>query len=87
MYEQPKFIIFDKRENVLESLARDFITFGLLLLCIWASQGSKWWTFFTGLMFIVFLGAKFLGIARTSQIKFRDLDEMQDWLNKERSNT
>jgi hypothetical protein len=42
MKEQPKYVLLDKRQTVGESLVSDGWTFGLLLLCIWASQGSKW---------------------------------------------
>lgn len=86
MKEQPKFVLLDKRQTVAESLVSDGMTFGLLLLCIWVSQGSKWWTFFTALMFIAWLGVKGAAVFSTRQTKFKDLEDMQAWINKERSN-
>lgn len=87
MKEQPKYVLLDKRQTLAESLVSDGVTFGLLLLCIWISQGSKWWTFFTALMFIAWLGAKGAAVFSQRQTKFRDLDDMQAWIAKERSNT
>ena len=86
MKEQPKYVLLDKRQTVGESMLSDGVTFGLLLLCIWASQGSKWWTFFTALMLIAWLGSKGAAVLSTRQTKFKDLDDMQTWINKERSN-
>ena len=86
MKEQPKYVLLDKRQSMGESIVSDGVTFGLLLLCIWASQGSKWWTFFTALMFLVWLGAKAANVVTTRQTKFKDLDAMQQWINNERSN-
>ena len=85
--EQPKYIVFDKRETVAESLVKDGVTFALLLLCIWASLGSTWWTFFTAVMFLVFLGAKAAMAVGSRQKKFTSLDDMQAWIEQERSNT
>ena len=87
MKEQPKYVLLDKRQTVAESLLSDGVTFALLLLCIFASQGSRWWTFFTALMFIAWLGGKGAAVLSTRQTKFKDLDDMQAWINKERSNT
>ena len=87
MKEQPKYVLLDKRENLAESVVKDGVTFGLLLLCIWASQGSKWWTFFTALMFLAFLGAKAAAIVGTRQHKFQRIEDLHAWVEQERSNT
>jgi hypothetical protein len=86
MKEQPKYVLLDKRQTVGESLVSDGWTFGLLLLCIWASQGSKWWTFCTALMFLAFMLVKAAGIVGDRQHKFKSLDELEAWTAKERSN-
>ena len=87
MKEQPKYVLLDKRESLGESLVSDGWTFGLLLLCIWASQGSKWWTFLTALMFLAFLLVKAAAVVTTRQHKFKDLGELEAWAAQERSNT
>lgn len=52
-------LIIIKTETLFESVLSDLFTFGLLLLCIYVSRDSAWWTFVTGIMFIVFVVAKF----------------------------
>ena len=84
--EKPTYILLDKRQTLGESLVSDGVTFGLLLLCIWISQGSKWWTFWTALMFIAWLGAKGAAVYGSRQHKFKDIDELEAWTAKERSN-
>lgn len=54
--KKPIVIVF--KESLAQSLASDLATFGFLLLCIWASQGSRWWTFFTGALFLLFIVAR-----------------------------
>lgn len=46
------------KESVLVSVSRDIVTFGFLLLCIYVSQGSAWWTFLTGSMFLLAVASK-----------------------------
>ena len=87
MKEQPQYVLLDKRQSIAESLVSDGVTFGLLLLCIWASHGSRWWTFFTALMFIAWLGSKLSGAVDRRRHKFKDIHELAAWAEKERSNT
>lgn len=86
MKEQPKYVLLDNRKSLGESLVSDGWTFGLLLLCIWASQGSKWWTFLTALMFLAFLLVEAETFVNTRQHKFKDLGELEAWVAQERSN-
>lgn len=87
MKEQPTFIVLDKRETLAESIVRDVWTFGLLLLCIWASHGSKWWTFATAIMFMIFTLGKITYLVNTRQHKFKSAAELEAWAARERSNT
>lgn len=85
--DKPKYVVLDRRQTVAESLMSDGATFGLLLLCIWVSQGSKWWTFCTALMFLFFLYAKVASALSTRQHKFKGIAELQTWAEQqERSN-
>ncbi len=86
MEAKPKYVVLDGREKLGESLVKDGVTFGLLLLCIWASQGSKWWTFFTALMFLAYLGGKAASVVGNRQHKFKRLEDLQTWVEQERSN-
>ena len=86
MKEQPKYVLLDRRQTVGESLVRDGATFGFLLICIWASQGSTWWTFLTALMFLAFMMVRAAAFVGSRQHKFKSLDELEAWVAKERSN-
>ena len=55
MKTDQKITLMDLRQTWPEKLASNILTFGLLGLCIWASQGSTWWTFFTALLFLCVL--------------------------------
>ncbi|HET6788025.1 MAG TPA: hypothetical protein VFH49_08700 [Aquabacterium sp.] len=56
MSNEPKFAaVFDRRETIIESLTKDAGTLAMVVLCIYVSQGSKWWTLATGLMFVAWI--------------------------------
>ena len=74
-------VVLDKRESVLESFYKDFVTFSLLAFCIYISQGSTWWTFLTGLMFLIFTFAKISIIMKRHKV-FKSKKELLDWANK-----
>lgn len=84
--DKPKYILLDKRESLAESGISDAATFGFLLICIWASQGSTWWTFCTALMFLFWPIATCGRGLDKRRTKFKSLDDMQAWIDKERSN-
>ena len=80
----PKYILLDRRHTVTESLISDGTTFGLLILCIYISQGSRWWTFFTAVMCILWVFAKLSLVSSTRQKKFKSLDEIEEWVAQEK---
>lgn len=51
-------MVFDATESLIESILRDAVTFGFILLCIYCSHGSNWWTFFCGSVALLFLSGK-----------------------------
>ena len=61
-------------------------TFGLLLLCIWASQGSKWWTFCTALMFLAFMLVKAAAVVGKRKHEFKGIEDLHAWVEQERYN-
>lgn len=79
-------VLLDARQTVMQSIVADGVTFALLLLCIWASQGSKWWTFFTALMFLAYLGGKCAEGLDKRRHKFKNLDALAEWVKAERDN-
>ena len=86
MKEEPKYVLLDKRQTIGESLVSDGWTFGLLLLCIWASHGFKWWTFFTSLMFLAFMWAKAAAVVGKRKHEFKEIEDLHAWVEQERSN-
>ena len=84
--EQPKYVVLDARQTVMQSIVADGATFGFLMLCIWVSQGSRWWTFFTALMFLAYLGFKAASVVQTRQHKFKNLDALAAWVESEQAN-
>lgn len=81
MNAEPKYILFDKTEGLLESWGKDLVTFGFLGLCIYVSRDSNWWTFFTGTMALLVIAGKIqAGVKR--QKKFHTKQELLDWAQK-----
>jgi hypothetical protein len=82
MNEEPKYILLDKTESLLESWGKDLVTFGFLLLCIYVSSGSNWWTFFTGTMTLLVIAGK-VQSASKRQKKFTSKEELISWAQKQ----
>ena len=78
---EEKIVVFDKRESFAESFYKDFVTFSMLAFCIWISQGSTWWTFITGLMFLFFTFGK-IAIAMNRNKTFKSKKELMEWAEK-----
>lgn len=68
-------IYIKPKEGVIQSFCRDLVTFSFLGLCIYASQGSTFWTLVTGTMFIVLIAAKLSGIMTSNSTTFKNLDD------------
>lgn len=53
-------IVYMSQETLIESILKDFVTFGFLILCIWFSstQESAIWTFISMGMFGLFILGK-----------------------------
>lgn len=76
---EPKFVVYDKSETILDSWAKDAVTFGFLFLCIYTSLGSTWWTFITGSMFILFLASKAMVVNKRTK-KCNSKEELKAWV-------
>ena len=75
-----KYAVFNKNETVAESLYKDFVTGVLVSFCVYISQGSTWWTFVTGLMFIVFLLGKVKNVMKDNH-EFKSKEDLQKWVD------
>ena len=78
---KPKHAVIDRTESFMQSLFADIVTFSLLAFCIWISLGSTWWTFLTGMMFLLFAFGKLSVVFGQRCKKFTTKQELIDWAN------
>lgn len=71
--------IVDRRETLVQSVAKDLFTFSFLALCIWLSHGDKFWTFLTGTMTICMGGASLARAVKRRVTKFSTFTEAAQW--------
>ena len=74
-------ILWKNKETVLASIVKDTFTFSFLLLCIYISNGSNWWTFLTGVMFLLFMFAKMSRFMKEDRKNFHTKEEVRKWLD------
>jgi len=78
-------IIITYKETLAQSLISDAATFGLLLLSVYVSQGSNFWTFVTGCLFLLFVIGTAASLFRSDRrLDFHSLDDMQAWLDEQK---
>lgn len=70
------------KENLKQSFIKDLITFSFLLLSIYVSYGSNFWTFITGILFLVFMSCKLAAIIEQNNNKFTNKEEAINYINK-----
>lgn len=73
--------VLDRTESFVESFFSDLCTFSFLCFSIWLSHGSTWWTFVTGLMFLVFGLGKIATMFKIKVKAFTTKQELIDWAN------
>ena len=79
--KESKLAVFVKNETVMQSIYKNFVTGVMVAFCVYISQGSTWWTFVTGLMFIVFLFAKTKQIMGSNVNHFKTKAELKKWVD------
>lgn len=75
--------IIIREEGLIASVTSDLITFGLMLLCIYASQQSAFWSIVSGTMFLAFLVA--LVNKRRDGNVFHSPVELAEWAQQRAS--
>jgi hypothetical protein len=80
--EQPKFVVFDKRQSLAESIVSDLCTFMPLVFLVWISHGSRWWTFFSGGLAIIWVLCRLCSNV-TRRHTFISADALRAWAHKE----
>ena len=75
-------VIVDATETFTESLYKDALTFGLLILCIFISYGSWVWSLVVAFMFLAFLFSK---SSDAFTHKFSSYDEVIEWAESKKA--
>ena len=77
-----KFFVFDATESLLVNILRNLFTLSILAVCIYISRGSTWWTFVSGLMFIVGIFSWLFG-QLNRVLTFNSWDEFRAWVEQQ----
>ena len=78
--DETKYAVLIAGEKVSESFYKDFVTGVMISFCVYISQGSTWWTFVTGWMFLLFVFAK-ITLVMQRQKRFRTKKDLQAWVD------
>lgn len=73
--------VYVKDETLAQSIYADFVTGAMVAFCVYISQDSTWWTFVTGIMFMVFAFAKISAVVGRGTKKFKTKSELQKWVD------
>lgn len=73
--------VYERKTSIKESLFKDFVTAATLLFCVYISKDSTWWTFVTGLMFLLFLFGRAAYHLKTSKHVFGSKMELRAWID------
>jgi len=74
-------ISIKEKENIIQSFFKDLVTFSFIAFCVYISQGSTWWTFITGGMFLMFALIKIGNLINKSTTTFESKQEAMDFLS------
>ena len=74
-------ILWKNKETVLASIVKDTFTFSFFFFFLYISKGSNWWTFLTGVMFLLFLFAKMSKCIKEDRKNFHTKEEVRKWLD------
>ena len=82
MEQKPKIVIL--KESLAQSLISDTATLGMILLCVYVSQGSKWWTLVTGYMFLFFVVCRAAAALKSDQcLRFYNINDLRKWVDEQ----
>lgn len=85
MNDEPKkkllYAVFDKRESIIGSVIKDITTLAVLVLMVYVSRDSNWWTLVTGAMFILWMVAKSAVITGRRYKTFQTKEALQAWVD------
>lgn len=73
-------VYIKEKEGIIQSAFKDFVTFSFIAFCIYISQGSTWWTFVTGGMFLMFFIIKVGNIINKDMTTFESNSDAIEYL-------
>ena len=76
-------ILIKPKEGFLLSTSKDLVTLAVILLCVYVSQGSAWWTLVTGLIFIFFVAGKISSVLTKNATTFETKYAAIEYLKRE----
>ncbi len=77
-----KVTVFIKpKENIFQSMFKDLVSFAVIAFCVYISQGSTWWTFITGAMFLFFSFIKIGNLINKSATTFDNKEDAIEYIN------
>lgn len=77
--EQKEYAVIDRTESFLQSVFSDMVTFCFLAFCIYISIGSTWWTFLTGILFMIFGFGQVAYVMNLRKKKFTSKKDLIEW--------
>lgn len=76
-----KLAVIVRDDTVAQSIYKDAVTAIMVSFCVYISQNSTWWTFITGLMFIMFMLGRVKGIIDKNN-EFKTKKDLQKWVDE-----
>ena len=73
-------VIIKPKENIAQSFFKDLVTFSMIAFCIYISQGSTFWTFITGGLFLIFALIKIGNIINKSTNSFTSKEDAIEYI-------
>ena len=77
--EQKEYAVIYRTESFVQSVFSDLVTFCFLAFCIYISIGSTWWTFLTGILFMIFGFCKVSYALNIRHKKFTSKKDLVEW--------
>lgn len=81
MTDETHFAVYRDSKTVAESLYSNLVTGVMLAFCVYISHDSTWWTFVTGLLFMLFIFGRTAALTKNNHKEFHTKKELQAWVD------
>ena len=79
--KEPFVKVYSPSLKLFDRMILNSAIYSMLGLCIWISQGSKWWTLLTGILFLITFFGMIVSHYRKNTDAFYSKQELLDWAN------